>query len=49
MPEQESDDLVGIENHPTIVDTQTIDSPVQHTTDGKKIIYIFYPSIITMN
>ena len=49
MPKQESDDPIGIENNPAVVDTQTIDSPVQHTTDGKKIIYIFYPSIITMN
>ena len=40
--EQESDNPVGI-------DTQTVDSLVQHTTNGKKIIYIFYPSAITMN
>ena len=42
MPEQESDDPIGIENDPTVVDTQTIYSPVQHTTDGKKIIYIYF-------
>ena len=52
--EQEFDSLpiendpVGIENDP-IVDTQTIDSSVQHTTDGKKIIYLFYPSATIMN
>ena len=31
MQEQESDSLL-IENDPTVVDTQTIDSLVQHTT-----------------
>ena len=54
MQEQESssppinDDPVGVEDDP-IVDTHTTDSPVQHTTDGKKIIYPFYPSAIIMN
>ena len=38
MQEQESKSLL-IENDPAIIDTQTIESPVQHTTDGKKIIY----------
>ena len=42
MQEQESDDPVGIENDSTVVDTQTVDSTVQHTTDGKKIIYIYF-------
>ena len=48
MQEQESDNLptkndpAGIENDPAIVDTQTVDSPVQHTTDGKKIICLVY-------
>ena len=55
MQEQESDSLpiendpVGIENDPAVVDTQTIDSLVQHTTYGKKIIYLFYPSATIMN
>ena len=55
MQEQESDSLliendpVSIENDSAIVDTQTVDSPVQHTTDGKKIIYPFYPFAIIMN
>ena len=55
MQEQESNsspidnDLVGVENDPTAVDTQTINFLVQHTTDGKKIIYLFYPSTIIMN
>ena len=55
MQEQESDsppidnDLVGVENDPTAVDTETDDSPVQHTADGKKIIYLFYPSATIMN
>ena len=55
MQEQESNslpienDLVGIEDDPTVVDAQTVDSPVQHTTEGKKIIYLFYPSTTIMN
>ena len=55
MQEQENDsppidnDPVGVENDPTAVDTQTVDSLVQHTTDGKKIIYLFYPSATIMN
>jgi len=48
MQEQESDSL-PIENDPIVVVTQTVDSPVQHTTDGKKIIYLFYPSATNMN
>ena len=46
--EQEFDNLL-IENDPAIVDILIVDSPVQHTTDGKKIIYPFYPSAIIMN
>ena len=55
MQEQESDSLpiendpISIENGPIVVDTQTVDSLVQHTTDGKKIIYLFYPSTTIMN
>ena len=55
MQEQESDrppidnDHIGVENDPTAVDTQTVNSLVQHTTDGKKIIYSFYPSTTIMN
>ncbi|XP_066341751.1 uncharacterized protein [Miscanthus floridulus] len=37
MQEQESDDPIGIENDPAIVDTQTVDSPVQHTTDDTNV------------
>ena len=48
MQELESDSL-PIENDPVVVVIQTIDSPVQHTTDGKKIIYLFYPSVTNMN
>ena len=54
MQEQEfgsppiDNDPVDVENDP-IVDTHTVDSPVHHTTDGKKIIYPFYPSAIIMN
>ena len=46
--EQEFDSLL-IENDPAVVDTQIVDSLVQHTTDGKKIIYTFYPSAIITN
>jgi len=54
MQEQESgsppidNDPVDVENDPT-VDTHTVDSPVQHTTDGKKIIYPFYLFAMIMN
>ena len=37
MQEQESDSL-PIENNPAVADIQTVDSPVQHTTNGKKVI-----------
>ena len=47
MQEQESNSLL-IENDPIVVDTQTVDSPVQHTTDGKKD-HLFYPSATIMN
>ena len=42
-------DPVGVEGDPVVVDTQTVDSPVWHTTDGKKIIHPFYPSAMIMN
>ena len=48
MQEQESDSLL-IENDPTVVDTQTVDSLVQHTTDGKKVICLVYFSATNMN
>ena len=41
--------LSDIEGDLVVVDTQTIDSPVRHTTDGKKIIHPFYPSAMIMN
>ena len=37
MQEQESDSL-PIENNPAVADIKTVDSPVQHTTDGKTVI-----------
>ena len=53
MQEQEPDsplnDLVGVEGDLVAVDTQTIDSPVQHTTDGKEVMCPFYSSAIIMN
>ena len=52
MQEQEPDsplnDPVGIEGDPVAVDTQTVDSPAQHATDGKEVICPFYPSAIIM-
>ena len=54
MQEQESgsppidNDPVDVENDP-VVNTYTADPPVQHTTDGMKIIYPIYPSAIIMN
>ena len=47
MQEQESNSL-PIENDPTVVDIQTVDSPVQHTIDGKRD-HLFYPSATIMN
>ena len=48
MQEQESDSLL-IENDPTVADIQTVDFPVQHTTDGKKVICLVYFSATNMN
>ena len=48
MQEQESDGLL-IENNPTIVDIQTVDSPVQHPSDGKKVIRLAHFSATNMN
>ena len=48
MQEQESDSLL-IENDPAVVDTQTVDSLVQHTTDGKKVTCSSYFSATIMN
>ena len=42
-------DLVGVEGDLVVVDTQIVDSPVRHTTDGKKIIHPFYSSAMIMN
>ena len=48
MQEQESDSL-PIENNPIVADIQTVDSPVQHTTDGKKVICLAHFSTIDTN
>ena len=48
MQEQESDSL-PIEIGPAIVDAQTVNSPVQYTTDGKKVICLVYFSTTKMN
>ena len=48
MQEQESNSLL-IKNDPAVDDTQTIDFPVQHTTDGKKVICLVYFSATNMN
>ena len=39
----------SVEGDPIDVATQTVNSPVQQTIDGKKIIYLFYPSATNMN
>ena len=45
MQEQEPDsslnDPISVEGDPIIVDTQTVDSLVWHTTDGKQVICPF--------
>jgi len=48
MQEQESDSL-PIENNHAIADIQTVDSPVQHTTNGKKVICLARFSTTNMN
>ena len=48
MQEQEFDSLF-IENDPTVADIQSVDSLVQHTTDGKKVICLVYFSTTNMN
>ena len=48
MQEQESDSPL-IENDPVVADIQTIDSPAQHTTDGKKVICLVYFSTTNTN
>ena len=42
-------DRPSVEDNPINVDTQAVNSLVQQTIDGKKIIYLFYPSTIDMN
>ena len=48
-PNNSLNDPIGVEGDPDAVDTQTVDSPVRHTTDGKEVICSFYPSVIIMN
>ena len=48
MQEQESDSPL-IENNPAVADIQTIDSPIQHTTDGRKVICSIYFYATSMN
>ena len=48
MQEQESDSLL-IENNPTVADIQTVDSPIQHTTDGKKATCLAHFFTTNMN
>ena len=40
MQEQEPDPI-GIKGDPVAIDTQTVDSPARHTTDGKEVICPF--------
>ena len=48
IQEQESNSRL-IENDPAVADIQTVDSPVQHITDGKKVICLAYFSATNMN
>ena len=48
MQEQESDGFL-IENNPIVADIQTVDSPIQHTTDGRKVTCSIYFSATNMN
>ena len=48
MQEQESDNLL-IEKNPTVADIQIADSPVQHITNGKKVICLVHFSATNMN
>ena len=48
-PDSPLNDLVGVEGGLAAVDTQTIDSPVQQTTDGKGVICSIYLSATNMN
>ena len=48
MQEQKFDSLL-IENDPAITDIQTVDSPIQHTTDGWKVTCSIYFSATNMN
>ena len=48
MQEQESDSPL-IENDPAVADVQAVDSPIQHTTDGRKVTCSIYFSAINMN
>ena len=53
MQDQEPDsplnDPIDVEGGLAAVDTQTIDSPVQQTTDGKGVICSIYLSTANMN
>ena len=48
-PDSPLSDPVGVEGDLVVVDTQTVNSLVRHTSDGKKIIHPFYPSAMIMN
>ena len=53
MQDQEPDsplnDPVDIEGGPVAVNTQTVDSPVRQTTDGKGVICSIYLFVANMN
>ena len=48
MQEQESDSPLT-ENDPIVADVQTVDSLIQHSTDGRKVTCSIYFSTINMN
>ena len=49
VPDSSLNDPINVEGDLVTVDTQTVNSLVWHTTDGKEVICSFYSSAIIMN
>ena len=48
-PDSPLNDPIGVKGDPVVINTQTVDSPSQHATDGKEVMCPFYSSAIIMN
>ena len=48
-PDNPLNDPIGVEGGLVAVDTQTVDSPVRQTTNGKEVICLIYLSATNMN